>query len=320
MDAKLVGLGLFLKMKPFDLRSSYSTLRTHAFLSRLAGVLSGLMRRCVYVSFRNLITSNLTRPFFYSEPGSEDVIMKAILASLKEDREADMITIIDTATTDRLYQTAGFRKYPCSSEAYLDAANYRDVSEYLREHRSLKRNLSRKKGVVVTTVQPGPMSDIDKAQMKTCIDCSVENSRINNPCQEFFEDHVFETEVFNSDKYVHICTRVDESIAGFHTFQVSGSHMGGVVGGFNREYSQNHFLYERVIVASLDHAIKNDIRWVHYSLIDNQTKLRLVESLEPCGLYFFSRSALNRKVFALSYKASDVYALHLLEAQHAARC
>jgi hypothetical protein len=320
VDAELVGLGLLLRMKPFDLRSSYSTLRTHVFLNRLAGRLSALMRNCVYVSFRNLITSNLTRPFFYSEPGREHMIMKAILGSLKEEKEADMITIIDTATNDRLYQTEGFCKYPCSSEAYLDAARYKDISEYLREHPSLKRNLSRKKGVVVATVQRGPMSDHDKGQMKTCVECSVENSRVNNPCQKFFEEHVFETEVFNSDKYIHICTRVDEKIAGFHTFQVSGSHMGGVLGGFNREYSQNHFLYERVIVASLDYAIKNDIRWVHYSLIDNQTKLRLVESIEPCGLYFFSRSALNRRVFALSYKASDVYALHLLETQPDARC
>jgi hypothetical protein len=315
MDAKLVGLGLFLKMKPFDLRSSYSTLRTHALLNRIAGRLSVLIRNCVYVSFRNLITSNLTRPFFYSDPGMGHMIMKAILRSLKEEKEADMITIIDTATNDHLYQTEGFRKYPSSSEAYLDTAKYDDISQYLREHRSLKRNLSRKKGDVVTTVQQGPVSDLDKGQMKTCIVCSVENSRVNNPCQKFFEEHVFGTEIFNSDKFIHICTRVDEKIAGFHTFQVSGSHMGGVLGGFNREYSQSHFLYERVIVASLDYAIKNGLGWVHYSLIDNHTKLRLVKSLEPCGLYFFSRSALNRKVFALSYKASDMYALHLLEAQ-----
>jgi len=208
----------------------------------------------------------------------------------------------------------GFYKYPSSSEAYLDATKYEDVSEYLAQHRSLKKNLSRRKNFVKTEIQQGPVSDIDKEQMKACVECSVENSKVNNPCQNFFEKNIFDTEAFNSNKYTHILVRVDNRIAGFHTFQVCGSHMGGVLGGFNREYSQKNFVYERIIVASLDYAIKNNISRVHYSLIDNYTKLRLVESLEPCGLYFFSRNAVNRKIFKLTYKFSDVYELYLLEA------
>ena len=159
------------------------------------------------------------------------------------------------------------------------------------------------------------MSERDREQMKACVECSVENSRVNNPCQKFFEDNVFETNVYDSDDYIHILVRVDKTIAGFHTFQVCGSHMGGVLGGFNRKYSKNNFLYERVIVDSLDHAIRNGIRRVHYRLVDNHTKLRLVESREPCGLYFFARSLLNRKVFQLTYGYGDVHELSLLEAR-----
>lgn len=314
MDAQLVGLGLFLKIKPFDLRSSYSKLRKNVFLKILAGGLSELTSNCIYVSFRNLITSNLTRPFFYREPGLEDMVMRAILTYLKNEKKADMITIVDTATNDDLYQMEGFNKYPSSSEAYLDAAKYKDISEYLAEHRNLKKNLSRRKNIVKTEIQRGPVSDIDKEQMKACVECSVENSKVNNPCQNFFEENIFETEVFNSNKYIHILIRVDNRIAGFHIFQVCGSHMGGVLGGINRDYSQNNFVYERIIVTSLDYAIKNGISRVHYSLIDNYTKLRLVESLEPCGLYFFSGNPLNRKIFKLTYKFSDVYELYLLEA------
>ena len=86
-----------------------------------------------------------------------------------------------------------------------------------------------------------------------------------------------------------------------------------MLGGFNRQYTRNNFVYERVIVASLDHAIREGLERVHYSLIDNHTKLRLVQEREPCGLYFFSRSAMNRKVFDLTYKYSDVHDLYLLE-------
>jgi hypothetical protein len=89
--------------------------------------------------------------------------------------------------------------------------------------------------------------------------------------------------------------------------------MGGVLGGFHRTYSRKNFVYERVIVASLDYAIQNRIGRVHYSVIDNHTKLRLVTSLEPCGLYFHSRSALNRLVFSSTFRFNDIHELYTLE-------
>ncbi len=314
VDAELIGLALFLKIKPLDLRSSYSALRNNALLSHLAGGLSALTSNCVYVSFRNLITSNLTRPFFFRDPDAADAGMEAFLDWLKSETEADMVTIVDTASCDPVYARRGFRKYACPSEAYLDVTRYGDVSEYLAEHQSLRKNLRRRAGTVTTSVQRGPLSAAEIEQARECVECSVENSRVNTPCQEFFEANIFATEVFDSDRYVHVLVRVDGKIAGFHIFQVCGSHMGGVLGGFNREYSRNNFLYERVIVGSLDYAIGHGIARIHYSLIDNLTKLRLVESREPCGLYFFSRNPLNRKVFDFSYRYSDVHQLSLLEA------
>jgi len=242
-------------------------------------------------------------------------IMKAFLAYLKNEKEADMVIVVDTSIHDDIYQTEGFLKYPSSSEAWLDATRYKDISEYLAEHRSLKKNLARRRKDVTSEVQQGPVSDPDRKQMKSCVECSVENSRVNTPCQKFFEDNIFETDVFNSHKYVHFLVRVDGTIAGFHTFQVSGSDMGGVLGGFNRDYSQKSFAYERVIVASLDYAIKNNIKRVHYSLIDNYTKLRLIDSVEPCGLYFYSGSPLKRKMFKLTNRFGDIHRLYLLEKQ-----
>ena len=313
LDHELIGLALFVKIKPYDLRASYSRVRNNTYLNKLFSVLSTLTNNCVYVSFRNLMTANITRPFFYREPELEDTIMDSILTHLKREKEANMVTILDTSINDHHYQRAGFAKHPSSSEAWLDATKYSEISEYLDEHRSLRRNLSRRKGTATTEIQQGPMSDIDRGQIRDCLDCSVENSRINTPCQEFFEDNIFETEVFDSRKYVHIVVRIDGTIAGFHTFQVSGSNMGGVLGGFNRTYSRKNFVYERVIVASLDYAIQNQIDRVNYSVIDNYTKLRLVTSLEPCGLYFYSRSPLNRFVFESTFRFNDVHELHLLE-------
>jgi hypothetical protein len=312
-DDELAGLGLFLKIKPYDIRSSYSWLRRGTLPSRLVGDLLAHSSSCLYISFRNLITCNLTRPFFYREPAMAGDVMRAILAYLKNEKEADMVIIVDTLIHDDIYQAEEFVKYPCPSEAWLDATKYEDVSDYLNQHRSLKKNLSKRKKSVTSEIQQGPLPETDRAQMKVCIECSAKYSRVSLPFQRFFERNIFQTDVFDSDKYIHILVRADGTIAGFHTFQVCGSNMGGVVGGFNRDYSQKSFAYERVIVASLDYAIRNSIKRVHYSLIDNHTKLRLVNSLEPCGLYFYSRRPLSRKIFSFTNKFGDIHQLFLLE-------
>ncbi len=314
-DGDLIGLGLFLRVKPFDLRASYSRLRQTESSKKIGALISKVSSNCVYVAFRNLVTSNHTRPFFFREPELEASAMRGMLMYLKKEKEADMITVIDTSSNGHEYQQAGFESYPSSSEAWFDVTKYQDISEYLAVHRSLRKNLARRKNRIETEVSEGALDVDELQQIKNCVACSVELSRVSNPCQKFFEDNIFDTEVFRSDKYVYILVRVDGVIAGFHIFHVSNTSFGGVLGGFNREYSRNNFIYERVIVASLDYAIKNKLHRVHYSLVDNHTKLRLVDLLEPCGLYFYSRNPLNRAVFKHTFKYNDVYALSLLENQ-----
>jgi len=311
--SELVGLGLFVQIKPFDLRTSYAALRKPGALNRMGGLISKLSGNSVVVAFRNLITSNHTRPLFFSAPEVEDAAMGALLAHLKADATADMVTIVDTAGNDELYRHADFTPYPSSSEAWFDVTRYRDISEYLAAHRSLRRNLKRRATRITVEVRDDVLSEEELEQLTACVGCSAQHSLVANPCQRFFEENIFDTDVYRSNKHVHILVRVDGVIAGFHTFQVSGLSMGGVLGGFNRELSRNNFVYERVIVTSLDYAIGRQLKRIHYSLVDNQTKLRLVDLREPCGLYFYSNSRLNRTVFKRTFKHNDVHALWQLE-------
>ena len=85
VDQELIGVGLLVRIKPVDLRSSYSGLRKNALVKAMAGGLSVVSNNCVYVFFRNLITSNITRPFFCREPEMADDVMKAILTYLRNE-------------------------------------------------------------------------------------------------------------------------------------------------------------------------------------------------------------------------------------------
>ena len=309
----LLGLGMFVQIKPFDLRASYSRLRKAGMLNKLGALISRLSNNCVVVSFRNLITSNHTRTFFFRDPEVEQAAMGAMLSHLKSDRTADMVTIVDTSCHQSRYKDAGFAVYPSSSEAWFDVTRYQNVAQYLATHHSLRKNLKRRKNRIAVEVREDILSGEELEQVAACVRCSVRHSLVTNPCQRFFEEHIFATELYRSNRYLHLLVRIDGTIAGFHTFQVSGTSMGGVLGGFNRELSRNNYVYERVIVASLDQAIRNRMRRIHYSLVDNQTKLRLVDLREPCGLYFHSNSPMNRTVFRRTFKYNDVYALWQLE-------
>ncbi|MBW2523968.1 MAG: hypothetical protein JRI23_07330 [Deltaproteobacteria bacterium] len=313
-NSALVGLGLLLRIRPFDLRTSYSRLRRRPTWSKLAGAVSALADNCLYVAFRNLITANLTRPFFCTTADLEDGVMEAILRWLRDRDDADMVSIVDTTVHEDVYRRVGFSRFPTSSEAFFDVGRYDDISQYLAGHRSLKRNLARRKNRVRTEIARGPVSANDREQIRACVACSAGLSKVNNPCQAFFEEHIFDTEVFNAERYTHIRVRVDDHIAGFHIFQTCGTHLGGVLGGFDRAYTRNNFVYERVIVASLQHALEQGLAQVHYSLVDNHTKRRLVPGREPCAVYSFARSPMNRKIFEATYEHSDMYDLFLLEA------
>ena len=316
---KLLGLGMFVQIHPFDLRASYSQLRGAGALNKIGALISRLSNNCVVVSFRNLITSNHTRTFFFREPEYEQAAMGAMLSYLKADEKTDMVTIVDTASHQERYEEAGFVSYPSSSEAWFDVTRYDDVAEYLATHRSLRRNLKRRQNRIAVEVRNDALSEEELRQVAACVGCSVRHSLVTNPCQRFFEEHIFATEVFFSNRYLHFLVRVDGTIAGFHTFQVSGTSMGGVLGGFNRELSRNNYVYERVIVTSLEQAILRRLRRIQYSLVDNQTKLRLVDLRERCGLYFYSRSLLNRAVFRRTFPYNDVHALWRLENPAGAR-
>jgi len=315
---ELIGLGLFLEVRPVDLRTSYKGLRQSPFLGRLAGGVSVLSRNCLCVSFRNLITANLTRPFFYRDPSLADPVMRAMLQFLKNDRKYDMVTVIDTLDHHDRYRGEGFRAYPSSSEAVLEPGRYEGVAGYLNTHKNLKKNLARKKFLSFAEITRGSLGESDLREMRACVANSIEESNVNTPCQKFFESHIFDTGAYRTDDYVHILVRVDGVIAGFHTYLESGRSLGGVLGGFNRAHTRNHFVYERVILASLEYALARNLCRVNYSLIDNRTKLRLVDSRVPCALYFYSRNALNSKVFDVTYRYNDIGRLAELEKKAAA--
>lgn len=80
---------MFVQIKPFDLRASCARLRRTGSLAKLGGLISRLTNNCVIVSFRNLVTSNHTRTFFFRDHDVEPAAMggHAVVPRGRQDRE-----------------------------------------------------------------------------------------------------------------------------------------------------------------------------------------------------------------------------------------
>jgi hypothetical protein len=120
---ELAGIGLFLKVKPYDLSTSNSKFRNNLLLSKIISVISNISNNCVYFSF-GFLTGNLTRPFFFTHPDKETPVLRAILSRLKQDKEADMIIIMDSSHKTDIFANNGFSRYRAPSETWVDPTKY----------------------------------------------------------------------------------------------------------------------------------------------------------------------------------------------------
>jgi hypothetical protein len=149
--------------------------------------------------------------------------------------------------------------------------------------------------------------------MIECLRHSIDNSKMNTPFQKIFEEKIKDTELFSSEKYLFINIRINNKIVGFTNYIISGSNMAAIIGGYNRNFTRNNYIYERLFVKSLEHAINSGITRLSYGMVDNFTKLRLTGSFDPVSMYFYSSNLILRKMIDLTEKSNDMYRLCLME-------
>ena len=309
---EIAGAAFFMRVQPVDMLASISALGENAVVRSLLAPFTARNKACAYLCMRSTSTANIMSPFFVRETASADRVAGAILSYLKRDTGAELLMIMDSPLRNGLYASAGFCGYPCPSEAVLELTQYRSLADYLAEHRSTKKHIAPKKNIAVS-VQSDGLTPADMVGISACIRDSARHAKSKLPYGDKFMQQTLESDMFRSRHYRHVIVRVDGAIAGFHSYLPCGSSLGAIVGGFNREASQKNYVYERLIAATVDYALQHGLERIHYGIVDNQTKLRLTNTLEPNRAYYYLASPVERRVMRLLNKHTDVYKLFALE-------
>ena len=110
--------------------------------------------------------------------------------------------------------------------------------------------------------------------------------------------------------YVATCPRSLMEIK--YSFVEAGSTLRMMHGAFNREMKTTYHSYENLIIAAVDHAIKQNFNKVFFGPIMNETKRRMMREVEPCCVFFYSKNPFIRFFFPFIYSHSNLQTKELL--------
>jgi hypothetical protein len=307
-----VGLAMFARVQANPVYRSLNTkLRAHSFIATIGSVL----RSTLYFSMHSISSPGLPRAVIYRDKNREDAVSEAILSWLKRKKDASLVIIIDSAEKSDLYSRNSFLCLPFSSDSWIDVTRYESLADYLSIHKQTRKRIAkfqRRRSVTIETLR-GDVPDEIKRGMAECLECSIRYSKSLLPVQTFFNQNIFRTALFTSDRYIHFVIRVDGQIAGFSTRLSCGRNLIGIMGGYNRELFGKVPVYDFMIVSTLDYCIEHKYKRLVYGVVDNYTKARLMDSFRGLRLYAYSRNPLSRLLFRYAYRFSSAYELSRIE-------
>jgi hypothetical protein len=314
--SSLVGLGIFSRVENYNLFNSFnSKIRRYAFLEKFLSLSRFFSRGAMYCAMSEILCVNITEPFFYKDLSLKDRVKGSIISYLKQKKDALIVAIMDSSNDKQIYMDADYNVFPYPSNSWIDVTNYDSVSEYYTKHNRTRKNIAKykKRHDIRVDIQSGVVPETNILDMKRCLSSSAKNTRSVLPFQNLFNRHVFETEAFSSDKYVHIMIRMDDIFVGFTTFKRCDKHLGGILGGFDRNYTWNNPIYDLLIVSALEYALQGGFKRICLGIVNNLTKFRLTDTYENLNLYFHSRNFIYRTIIKKLYPFMSMYEMYMLE-------
>ncbi len=245
----------------------------------------------------------IANPGFYAQDVNSDLIAGEMISYLHSKSVAFFIT--DYRVNAFLHERA--KVFPYVDEGTVDVSGMETVQDYIAEHSNLKRKIRsfKNKGGTIEVFR-GMLVDKDQKAIVKCCDSTMRKSFVYTPFQDIFLDVIQETLHCDSSSFVHIITKMDGEITGYHSYMETGSTLRMLHGAFNRNLKTTHHAYENLLIATVDHAIEQKLKKVYFGPIMNETKRRMMRESEPCSTYFYSCNPVIRFIFALMYSRSQL--------------
>ena len=195
-----------------------------------------------------------------------------------------------------MHKNTSFHKqanvFPYVDEGMVDISDMKVVQDYIDEHRNIKRKIksfTNKGGTI--EIHRGKLNIYTQQSLVKCCNTTMKMSFVYTPFQDAFIDVIKHTLSKNSTSFVHLIAKMNESILGYHSFVEAGSTLRMMHGAFNREMKTTYHSYENLIIAAVDHAIKQNFNKVFFGPIMNETKRRMMREVEPCCAFFLQQKS-----------------------------
>jgi len=251
----------------------------------------------------------IANPGFYSNDVDPDLIAGEIINYLHNKSVAFFIT--DYQANAHLHK--GANVFPYVDEGTVDVSGMETVQDYIAEHSNLKRKIrtfTNKGGTI--EILKGKLEDNYQQAVVNCAESTMRKSFVYTPFQDIFINVIKETLHGDSSSFIHIFTKMDGEITGYHSYVVTGSTLRMMHGAFYRDLKSTYHAYENIFIATVGHAIEQRLKKVYFGPIMNETKRRMMRESEPCSTYFYSRNPVFRFIFSLMYSRSQLQNKKLL--------
>jgi hypothetical protein len=244
----------------------------------------------------------IANPGFYASDVDTDLIAGKMIDYMADNSLSFFVTDVQANSSHHKNALV----FPYVDEGMVDVSGMNSVQDYIQEHRNLKKKIRsfRNKGGNLETVR-GSVKEKERQTLINCCNATMRKSFVSTPFQDAFPDVIDETLRCDSSAFIHMISRMNGEITGYHSFIMAGSSLRMMHGAFNRDMGSTYHAYENLILASLEFAIDQKLNRVYFGPIMNETKRRMMQISEPCATYFYSKNPVFRRILALIYSNSN---------------
>jgi hypothetical protein len=185
--------------------------------------------------------------------------------------------------------TAGeYATFPFCANGYIDLHNVRSVDDLYADSKNLKRKVNkfRNKGGEIEVIH-GALTAACQDEMIRCLDTVKSILRV--PFQDIYNDMVRQAATHADERIVHFIARLEGECVGYHSFARSGQGLYALSGAFDRTRHTTYHAYENLILATIDYCLAHGLDTIHYGVVANQTKAKMMSRVVPSHQRYFVR-------------------------------
>jgi hypothetical protein len=184
-----------------------------------------------------------------------------------------------------------FAAFPFCDYGMIDLHNIAHAEELFPDSKNLKRKLNkfRNKGGEIRIIE-GALSPVLRDAAISCLN-SIQAVLVS-PFQDNYNNMVLCAAAHSTPRILHFVATLEEECVGYHTFAHCGNSLYCLSGAFDRTRHTNYHAYENLIMATIHHALEHGLHNIHYGMVVNETKAKMMSRFAPIQQRYFARFAL----------------------------